>query len=402
MKACQNGSECKDASGNEGLVGITKLSEMIGKDPVDSLNHACNCQNMQKYGPYCDWNEPDEKERDFCGPGKYNIENFLSGCECRDSLTNEAVPYHGWYCEVHNKLLCDNSKFYKGTFYDVRAMDKSKVADCCAPCKSCSTVIPNCDQCKQDIDTNCKSLIKKQNLYVYSGAIECLECKNEYNDLSNNCRNECDIQNNDGCNNETEICKNGILEEDGTKFGYTFCECQIPPLQLAEDGSCNYKPSSCNDGTTRDCYGNGKCVNLPGNTEKSCFCKITHAGKFCESPKTCENSEDFDHQLSCLNNGTCTKVEDHVDDVNDLYRCKCKAGFYGKYCEHIHPCHSFKVKVIGTYSMLKYVSHFSHRFFIRLMTFLRITVNQIKSAGNLMMETLNVITLQTKFISHQN
>ena len=66
--------------------------------------------------------------------GRYNIENFLSACECRDKTMNEAIPYHGWYCDIHNRLLCDKSKasFYHGQFYDVNPMNSDKVADCCS------------------------------------------------------------------------------------------------------------------------------------------------------------------------------------------------------------------------------------------------------------------------------
>ena len=131
------------------------LQQFVGKATVNALGYGCNCKNIGKYGPYCSWNEPDESERNFCGFGKYNIGNFVSGCECRDSVTNAAVPYHGWYCDVHNKLLCDNSKFNKG-FYDVNVMDTKMVADFPDPCRQCSDIIPNCAECQQDGETECK------------------------------------------------------------------------------------------------------------------------------------------------------------------------------------------------------------------------------------------------------
>ena len=117
-------------------------------------------------------------------------------------------------------------------------------------------------------------------------------------------------------------------------FNYTYCKCNIP---LASDGTCRYEQSTCSDGNAVDCYGNGRCVELPGKTEKSCLCKITHAGQFCETRRSCQYAYN-DWQKPCLNNGTC-------DDSNDdhfLYKCKCASGFYGDYCENVHPCHPFK------------------------------------------------------------
>ena len=152
---CGNGSECMAGSALANDEEEGNLSQFVGKPTVDALEYGCNCKGTQKYGPYCSWDEPDVGERDFCGLGKYNIENFVSGCECRDSATGAAVPYHGWYCGVHNKLLCDNSKFSKG-FYDVNYMNTSNVADFPDPCMDCNKIIPNCAKCQQDDETNCE------------------------------------------------------------------------------------------------------------------------------------------------------------------------------------------------------------------------------------------------------
>lgn len=185
--------------------------------------------------------------------------------------------------------------------------------------------------------------------------------------MANNCRNECDIINNDGCNDDTEICENGILEENGTSFKYTYCKCTIPPLQLAGDGSCQYKQTNCNDGTSQDCHGNGKCVQLLGQTEKTCFCKITHAGKYCQNPRTCESINEVYAQRLCLNDGSCHETEDEP-----FYECECESGFYGTNCEKIHPCHPFKVEVLLFFHIFQFL-------FIQIF---RITVSRPKYVIN--------------------
>lgn len=185
--------------------------------------------------------------------------------------------------------------------------------------------------------------------------------------MTNKCRNECDIINNDGCNNGTEICSNGVLEENGNFFNYTYCNCTIPSSQLADEESCQYKQTNCNDGTSLDCYGNGKCVRLPDQTEESCFCKITNAGKYCQNQRTCRSANEFDSQRLCLNYGTCEETENEP-----YYKCKCETGFYGTNCENLHPCHPFKVKVFL----------FSHIHGCFLTLFSRITVRRVKFASN--------------------
>ena len=153
--SCENGSDCTKGSTLATDESEGNLAQFVGKDTVDSLEYGCKCKDTGKYGPYCSWDEPDDSARNFCGYGRYNIGNYVSGCECRDA-SNAAVPYHGWYCDIHNKLLCDNSKFYKNTFYDVNFMDTSKVAHVYEPCRSCDAFMENCGECQQDKETECK------------------------------------------------------------------------------------------------------------------------------------------------------------------------------------------------------------------------------------------------------
>ena len=160
---CENGN-CLNGGGL-GLDLYGDLNRFVGSETVNDLAYGCNCKGLEKYGPFCDWNEPEENNRDFCGSGRYNIKNFLSACECRNKTTNEAVPYYGWYCDIHNRLLCDKSKtsFYHGKFYDVSSMNTDKVADCCSNvCKECDEIIKNCKECKQDAGNNCKSFTENK------------------------------------------------------------------------------------------------------------------------------------------------------------------------------------------------------------------------------------------------
>ena len=167
---CENGKFNCIHGGALGLSSYGDLNRFVGKETLNELDFGCNCKGSQNYGHFCNWNQPDENNRKFCGFCRYNIENFLSACECRDEKTNKAIPYHGWYCDIlviswwyhiHNRLLCDKSTVYHGKFYDVNAMDTDKVADCCSNvCKECDEIIKNCKECKQDADNNCKSACK--------------------------------------------------------------------------------------------------------------------------------------------------------------------------------------------------------------------------------------------------
>ena len=153
--SCVN-SEC--LSGDD-LLEQSTLSDFVGSQTVEYLETGCNCE-AGSYGPFCSWPEPNKNDDNFCVNGRYNSDNFLSGCECRND-DNTATPYHGWYCEVHNRALC-NKNIYKGRFYDVKAMDKNIVGDCCASvCKTCGEARPNCAECQQDDDTQCKFYFKK-------------------------------------------------------------------------------------------------------------------------------------------------------------------------------------------------------------------------------------------------
>ena len=84
----------------------------------------------------------------LCENGEFNDHNFMTGCDCRYS-NGTILPYHGWYCEVHNALLCAENKFYDLT------KEIKKVGDT-DPCRSCSWLMPGCEICKQDNETNCK------------------------------------------------------------------------------------------------------------------------------------------------------------------------------------------------------------------------------------------------------
>lgn len=37
----------------------------------------------------------------------------------------------------------------------------------------------------------------------------------------------------------------------------------------------------------------------------------------------------------CKNNSLCQNGGLCIDDLNNLYTCKCQPGFYGKNCEHV-------------------------------------------------------------------
>ena len=128
---------------------------MVGTETVKSLQSGCVCQ-AGKYGPFCNWNEPTDEAQKLCENGIYNSQNYLTGCECR--IDGKVTPYHGWYCEIHNRRLCTDGKFF-----DVTEMS-DKVGKCPTGlsgnkcCKNCGEIIKNCGLCKQDSENQCKLL----------------------------------------------------------------------------------------------------------------------------------------------------------------------------------------------------------------------------------------------------
>ena len=117
----------------------------VGTDTVKQLSSGCLCSN-NKFGPFCDWNQSD---KNYCENGKLQTANFLSLCECKnddDSFTH----YHGWYCEVHNSVLCKTDKYYDKS----RAL--SKVGDDNG-CRNCGNIIIGCKECEQGSEPDCES-----------------------------------------------------------------------------------------------------------------------------------------------------------------------------------------------------------------------------------------------------
>ena len=139
---CLSGYEASNPAYNN-------LPKFIGEQPVAALNSICDCEHnteyeaaIKGYGPDCTWREPEHD----CVYGEINHHNFMTGCECRHP-NGTILPYHGWYCEVPNSVLCKENKFYDLT------ETMTKVGDV-APCKSCQRIIPGCEICEEN---NCKS-----------------------------------------------------------------------------------------------------------------------------------------------------------------------------------------------------------------------------------------------------
>ena len=128
------------------------LSKYVGKTTVKNLKAGCNCER-DSYGPFCTtgWNAPAAENSEgekYCENGTHNPENFLTGCDCRNDLG--VIPFHGWYCEHHNSILCSEER----PFYYSRS-SLSEVGESTGKCKSCTSVISGCTQCKQDDSTQC-------------------------------------------------------------------------------------------------------------------------------------------------------------------------------------------------------------------------------------------------------
>ena len=130
------------------------LSKYVGEATVKNLKAGCNCESGS-YGPFCTtgWNPPAAENSEgekYCENGTHNPENFLNGCDCRND-EGVIIPFHGWYCEHHNSILCSENK----PFYYARS-PLTIVGDISGKCKACTNAIQGCTQCKQDDLTNCK------------------------------------------------------------------------------------------------------------------------------------------------------------------------------------------------------------------------------------------------------
>ena len=71
--------------------------------------------------------------------------------------------------------------------------------------------------------------------------------------------------------------------------GHTICQCNLEEEEK-DNEKCEPKATKCNcDGNCMDniCNGHGKCLRLPGDEEKRCFCQMSYSGEFCEARKTC-------------------------------------------------------------------------------------------------------------------
>ena len=125
------------------------LMQYVGRKTVNQLGSGCGCKDGQ-YGPHCK-SIKQNGDLGLCGRGRYNEGNYLSGCECRDTDSN-VVPYHGWYCEHHNVLLCS-----EGYFYNETAMkDEVGHGTQNTVCLKCEDFISNCAECEQIEEKNCK------------------------------------------------------------------------------------------------------------------------------------------------------------------------------------------------------------------------------------------------------
>lgn len=117
------------------------LVKYVGSRTVESFYSVCRCNG--NFGPLCTWSEAPKNNLCENGAG-LNEANYLSGCECKNS-NDEFIPYHGWYCEIHNRILCEDEE----KFYDASKM--RKVGDSSSRvCKRCEEIIKNCDECEQN------------------------------------------------------------------------------------------------------------------------------------------------------------------------------------------------------------------------------------------------------------
>ena len=225
----------------------------IGKPALLSQINVCYCDKLNQ-GAKCEIDNSVEIPY-TCGDfGTVNKANPVSGCECK--IDGFATPYHGWYCNVPNTVICPDNKFYIHN-------ETEKVADedLCFTCTKATELSLRCGKCEQ---------------FIEFGEVTCTECNKDldYYNLTRSCMDKCDMANpeSSGCK-DTEECKR--IDDGDAK-----CSCLIPVGERISDSKCECAVGSFIDGhcvyiceTSDDCNV-GKCVTLPDNHYKSCLCPI--------------------------------------------------------------------------------------------------------------------------------
>ena len=120
----------------------------VGEDAINSLTKLCICPKTNHHGANCEI--PDTEETDYsCGEfGTVNRTNTISGCSCKKEKF--ATPYHGWYCNVANSVICKaDDEFY--------VHDETEIVADPNLCLKCSnfkatTAGFRCAECKQHVE----------------------------------------------------------------------------------------------------------------------------------------------------------------------------------------------------------------------------------------------------------
>ena len=134
---CQNGGICKNT-------GTTPKNEYfnIGEEAFTSQKSICDCTGIDFHGPYCEIPDSSYVQSD-CGPyGSADQTNTVSGCQC--VLNGTPTLYHGWYCNVENKVMCKVGQFYVHEENGIVG-DKSN----CKRCRDATTSGTDCGTCEQ-------------------------------------------------------------------------------------------------------------------------------------------------------------------------------------------------------------------------------------------------------------
>ncbi|CAD5113382.1 DgyrCDS2555 [Dimorphilus gyrociliatus] len=334
----------------------------------DSIGVFCSCSNDFE-GLFC------QIKRDLCKPqtcfngGTCWLLRNQVFCDCKSGFTGDK-------CQITKPNPCSPVNPCNGGECIVNSNDAGNYSCNCPPGflgRNCQNVDPcfastrckNNGVCKRRIDDSsyciCKPGFTGSQCENSLPACYSTPCKNNATCLetvtsySCNCMKGftgklCELEINECL--QGEKCKNGGTCIDGVNSFKCACAIGFKGTNCAEVDRCGHKP----------CKNLGTCLPLPNNlagTQYTCLCSNFYYGNECQLKDYCGENNPCENGSTCQNNNsglkcicpsdytgfTCSILIRACDNVNcqnngvcvnlspTSFRCNCKDGYSGVFCE---------------------------------------------------------------------